>query len=236
MIKKGYEEEFLPRELGLKLMRDLPRSNYREKINLVDNYVKTIKSTFGSTAFEVRYHNEIGFIYWDAEEYALAVAHYKKAITPLDPKDYSYLYFLIICFLIRGERHLKNYASSYKWVDMAFKNMTFIESSFEKLNILKEYADLLKETGEDFDYDTNIIMDIIEDLGFKIALKNPVETIHLLKQNNLEWNKKFGKIVLMKNVSKEEVLDAYKEFKKNCPIKYYRNLASEKIILLNGEL
>ncbi|UCS92155.1 tetratricopeptide repeat protein [Echinicola marina] len=228
-MKEQFNREFLPREIVLKLVRDFGAEQFEQKINLIKDYTRTIKSSFDSRVFKTRYNNEIGFIYWEAQQYESAIPFFRKAIENLNPEDAPFLYFHIIGLLIRCNRHINNYSASFTWVDRAINNLDAAESSFQRLNILGEYTDLLNETNEKFDYDPKMILQIIEDLGFPKQIYNPKETIDSMRRTNKIWNRKLSEIELMGKTDKDSLISIYIQFKKDCPIKWYCGYADEKI-------
>ena len=109
---KDLNKDFLPRELVLKLFTEIPKEKINQRINLVANYAETIKGSMETEAFEVRLHDQFGFIYWEAGSYTKAIEHYTLAIKILRPVDYPFLYFHIVCLLIRCNRLLDKYSGS----------------------------------------------------------------------------------------------------------------------------
>jgi tetratricopeptide (TPR) repeat protein len=235
MKKDQYKKEFLPKEIVLKLRIDIPTSDYNKKIELIKSYSDTIKETFDKKVFEVRLHNEIGFCYWEAGEFSLAILHFQKVIDKLKPQDYPSLYFLVIGLLIRCNRLISDFPESYHWIEIAFKNIFFAESPFDRLNILHEYVDVLIAVNKPFNYDYNkIIEEVIADLGFPEQFTDPVETIISMRNTNLTWNRKLSEITLMQREDKNSLIRAYENYMQNCPIGWYKNDAKDAIDIIKN--
>ncbi|WP_215224706.1 tetratricopeptide repeat protein [Echinicola shivajiensis] len=79
-MKEQFKREFLPKEILLKLASDFGAEQFEQKINLIKDYTLTIKSSFDSRVFKTRYNNEIGFVYWQAEQYESAIKFFRRAI------------------------------------------------------------------------------------------------------------------------------------------------------------
>jgi tetratricopeptide (TPR) repeat protein len=234
MKKEQFNREFLPKEIVLKLLREIPPTNCEQKIKLIKNYTQTIKESFDSDVFEVRFNNEIGLCYWEAKEYALAESHFRK-VNILKPQHYPFLYFLVVGLLIRCNRLISNYVESFYWVDIAVSNIIFADSSFDKLNILKEYVDLLTDTKQAFNHNYNkIIIEIINDLGFPEGLTNPIDTVNSMRNTNLTWNRKLSEIGLTDKKDINSLIKLYESYKEKCPVEWYKKYAEEAIIRIKN--
>lgn len=228
--KAQLQRDFLPKEIVLQLYRDIARDDYSTKISVVSNYANTLTDTWDCTILNLRLNNEIAFFFWDAEEYPMAIQHYLKVVEVLKPEDYPSLYFFIIGQLIRCNRHILNFSESLKWADLAFSQINHTHSSFEKLNILKEYVDLLEDSKEAFSIKyIPVITTVIEDLGFPEVLEDPKVTVNSMKDRNKFWNRKMSKITLMDRNNPQAQIEALEEFQKTCEIGWYKNFAAEML-------
>ena len=212
------KQDFLPNEIVLKLYREFSTSDFEQRIIFFDNYAQSIKDTIDSEVFDIRYNNQIGFLYWEAGEYSRAIVHFKKVLEILKPQDHSFLYFHILVLLIRSSRMICNYSESLYWVEVGFSIMNSASSSFEKLDILGEYADLLIDTNSDFGLSTEIIAQIIDDLGFPEQLSDPIDTINSIRNTHRIWNRKLSEISMKKIPDKNSRINAFEGFKNDCPI------------------
>lgn len=230
MEREQFNREFLNRDMTLKLYRDIPQFDFSTKIGLIKSYTDQIKNSYDSEVFEVRLNNEIGFVYWNAKEYALAIKHFEKVISILKPDDYPFLYFNVVCLLIRSNRLISNYGASLLWVEKAIDNISYSESSFVKLDILNEYVDLILESNQSFNDDfTPIIQFIIDDLGFPEKLRDPKETAKSMKKTNGLWNQKLSKVTLMDKNDKQARIKEFEKYYEACEISWYKNYANDKI-------
>jgi hypothetical protein len=131
----------------------------------------------------------------DAEKHTEAIPHLKKEVDLSIPEKNQF-YFLPIGLLIRSFRKTGEFSRAFKWNEKAI-GLFEHASSFDKLNVLKEYADLIQDSGEAFNpaYKA-IIKEVIDDLEFPEKLEDPIETIYSIDNTHRIWNKKLGEIVL----------------------------------------
>ena len=228
---KDLNKDFLPRELVLKLFTEIPKEKINQRINLVANYAETIKGSMETEAFEVRLHDQFGFIYWEAGSYTKAIEHYTLAIKILRPVDYPFLYFHIVCLLIRCNRLLDKYSDSLNWAEEAFENIEHADSPFQVLTVLNEYVTFIESANISFNpIYTKIAKAVFIKLGFTFKFLDPIETIKLMKKKNLNWNKKLNQIKReSRGKSSSENKKAYLEYKDSVEIKWYADYAATKI-------
>ncbi|MCF0059093.1 hypothetical protein [Dyadobacter sp. CY356] len=226
------QKSFLPKEIFLKLVRDIPRENYAEKLELLDDYINQVKDFFDPDILFVRSNNEIGFIYWEAEKYDLAIIHYEKVLEILGPADYPFLYFNITYILIVCYRSLKQFSPSMQWADIAINNLTCTESTFsDKLSTLSAYMDLLNDAGRPFNEKyTPIIDNVIQEMEFPpVSVVDPLERIKIISQEHKKWNQRLMKVSLMSTENKEENITALKDYIATCEIGWYKKYAARKL-------
>lgn len=228
---KDLNKDFLPRELVLNLFTEIPKEKVNQRINLVANYAKTIKGSMETEAFEVRLHDLFGFIHWEAGSYAKAIEHYALVVKILQPIDSPFLYFHIVCLLIRCNRLLDKYSDSLSWAEKAFENIEHADSSFQVLNVLNEYVTFIESANISFNpIYTKIAKTVFIKLGFTFKFSDPIETIKLMKKINLKWNKKLSQITIeSRGKSSSENKNAYLEYKDSVEIKWYADYAAAKI-------
>ncbi|TND05111.1 MAG: hypothetical protein FD123_3731 [Bacteroidetes bacterium] len=231
MNPQHLQKDFLPKELVLRLVRDIPRENYAEKISLLNKYINEVKDTTDPDVLTVRANNEMGFIYWDAGQYEPAVRHYEKVLEVLAPPDYPFLYFHVSCMLIRCCRLIKQFELSMKWAENTLDKLDHTDSGFEKLNVLGEYADLLTGSGTPFNTKHLPVIDsIIRDLEFpETPADDPVQRINLLRALNKKWNRKLGSMHLADPEKKEELIAALKDYAASCEIGWYKKYAEKRL-------
>lgn len=230
MKDQRYHQDFLPREIVLKLHRDIPKSNVEQRIELIKNHAKQVEADFEKEVYEVKLNTELGFCYWEAHQYSQSILYLEKVIAILKPELDDTIYFLSIGLLIRGNRILQNYQSALRWAESAFKNIHLTDSSFLKLNILEDYAALISDSQGTFKEGYKIIItEVIHTLGFPEKGDNPLEVIHAMKAMNLTWNRKLREITLDSNKDLDADILAFERFRQNCPIRWYREYA-ENII------
>lgn len=226
-------KDFFPKEIVLKLHKEIPSSNYLKKIEMVKAYANEVSQSYDKDVLEIKLNNEIGFWYWDAEEYPFAIEHFEKAIDLLKPHDYPSLYFHIIGMLVRCNRLISNYGESMEWIKTAFRQIDHTHSYFEKLNVLNEYVDLLDDSKRLFDLDyIPIIKTVIDELGFPEKLGKPIETIQSMRNRNLYWNQKLMDVKLMNRGNKDRLIEELTYFMESCEIDWYKRYVKDQIILL----
>lgn len=229
--------DFLPKEIVLKLYREIPNGDYQQQIDLVNSYAETIKASMDPDVYAVKLHHQIGFCYWEAGAYPQAILRFKKVIENLAPHQHPSFYFQVIGLLIRCNRMLSEFGESFYWIEVAFNNLEATASSFEKLNILKEYVDVLTDANEPFNKDYEpIIEHIISDLGFPQKLIDPIETVIAMRETNHIWNRKLGELELSQAQIEDtnQIIQDYENFRKYCPIEWYRKYAENAINIRKG--
>ncbi|WP_439484380.1 hypothetical protein [Cyclobacterium plantarum] len=111
-------------------------------------------------------------------------------------------------------------------------NLRATASSFEKLNILKEYVDVLTDANKPFNKDYEPIIEyVIADLGFPQKLIDPIETIIAMRDANHVWNHKLSELAISRAQIEDtnQIKKDYKNFRKHCPIEWYRKYAEDAI-------
>jgi predicted nucleotide-binding protein (sugar kinase/HSP70/actin superfamily) len=231
MNKEQLKPEFLPKEIALQLHGEMEASDYKSRIKLVNEYAESIRHSFDNEVFEVKLNNELGFLYWQGNQFHSAIKHYEKVVNILQAKHYPWVYFQTIGMLCRCNRLIKEYQKSYHWIMLAFEQSDLFNSSFDGLLLLTEYKDLLSDSEMAFDGSyMKIITTIIEDLDFpEISLTNPILAIQKLQKMNLKWNRELSRITLMPRENKEAILDEFEKYEKACEIGWYRSYAKESI-------
>ncbi|MDN3687423.1 hypothetical protein [Cyclobacterium jeungdonense] len=227
-----FTSDFLPKEIVLKLYRDVPIWDYQQQIDLVNSYAETVKETMDPDVFDIKLHHQIGFCYWQADAHPQAIVHYKKVIEKLKPHHYPFLYFNVISLLIRCNRLIAEFSESFYWCGIAFKYLEATTSSFDKLNILTEYVDVLADANESFNKEYEpIIKYVIADLGFPETLTDPLETVNAMRTTNHIWNRKLSDVELSQVhlEDTDQIIRAFENFKQHCPIEWYRNYAENAI-------
>ncbi|GGF27911.1 hypothetical protein [Echinicola rosea] len=91
MNKAQLQRDWMPKELVLKLHRNLVPSNWEEKIRLLDNFFAHQEDMMDADVLYIRKNEQYAFFYWEAERYELSIIHYEKALTLLKPTDCPFL-------------------------------------------------------------------------------------------------------------------------------------------------
>lgn len=232
MNSEELKTDFLPKEIVLKLVRDIPRENYAEKFAILDEYVNRVKDSFDPDVISIKSNQEKGFIYWDAEKYDLAVIHYEKVLEILGPSDYPFLYFSITYMLITCYRLLKQFGPSMQWAETALDNLTCTNTSFDdKLSILTAYTDLLNEVDIPFNEKyTTIIEKVIQESDFPpVSAVGPLERIKIINREHKKWNQKLMKISLISRENRDELTTALKDYIASCEIGWYKKYAAKML-------
>lgn len=226
------KKDFLPKEIILKLMLDIPRENYSEKLEILDNYINQVKDSFEQDILLIKSNNQKGFIYWEAEKYNLAIKHYEKVLEILGPSDYPFLYFHIAYMLITCYRLTKQFGPSMQWAETALNNLNCTDSSFgDKLGILTAYTELLEEAGRPFNEKyTEIIDNVIQELEFPpVSAVEPIKRIKKISQEHKKWNQQLMKVDLISRENKGELTTALKDYVASCEIGWYKKYAAQRL-------
>lgn len=228
---------FIADEVMLKLIRDIPQENYEEKLELIEAEKERVEGTFDAAALNIRYHNERGFAYWQAEKLEEALEEFGEAQQALPPADYPSFYMGLLRFLISINRRLGNFEDAQTWVDAAVAHLAETESSFDRLSILEEYVLLLGDTEAAFDAQYQPLIDTAKtELDFQIQLSgNAVADVNTMRELHLEWNQRFGRIMVDHDkLSKQGLISRMQQYKNECPIGWYQAHAQDQIDRLNG--
>ncbi len=229
--------DFLTKEVVLQLYRDTPLADYKTRIATLEKHANPLKSTYDAEVYEVKMNDHIGFFYFEAKKYSLAIEHFSKVLEIMKPEDYPFLYFHVLGLLIRCNRLIKNYDEAVLWFETGVSTIEKVDSSFEKLNLLQEYVDLLLDARKIFNQEYNwIIQSIIDDLGFPETLSEPVQTIQSMRERNRIWNRNLGKIKLLGRDNKTLMLIKMEEYYQNCEIQWYKNYAADRIAELKAKI
>lgn len=211
-------------------MVDIPRENYAEKLEILDNYIDQVKDSFEPDILLINSNQEKGMIYWDAEKYDLAIPHYEKVMEVLGSLDLSYYH--VAYMLITCNRLNKQWGPSLKWATSTLDNLNNTHSSFyNKLSILNAYSDLLQETGMAFDEKyTPLIDKVILEMGFPpVPAIAPIERIKIIEQEHKNWNHRLMKVDQISKANKKEIIIALKDYISSCDIGWYKNYAAKRL-------
>ncbi|AWW30712.1 hypothetical protein DN752_11565 [Echinicola strongylocentroti] len=230
MNKAQLQRGCMPKELVLKLNQDLSPSDWKEKIRLLEEFFASQEDKMDADVLFIRKNEKFAFYYWEAEQYELSIIHYEKALTLLQPTDYPFLYHFITLQLITCYRHLGKYDAALVWFETALVNFTEENHSFELLNLLKSYVDILEATDGFFDENhMPFIQRVVADAGFPQPDDNPKTAIKSLSAMHLEWNMKLSMLYIDSNDGKIDRKTALKEYAATCPIGWYRDYAKERL-------
>ncbi|PIQ19789.1 MAG: hypothetical protein COW65_18735 [Cytophagales bacterium CG18_big_fil_WC_8_21_14_2_50_42_9] len=231
------QKDFLPKEIVLKLIRDVPKENYSEKLEILDNYINQVKDSFDADILLIKSNQEKGFIYWDAGKFDLAIKHYENVLEILAPADSPFIYFHIACMLITCYRLIEQFGSSMEWAETALGNLNSTDSSFyNKLSILTAYTDLLNETGTPFrEKYTAIIDDLVQELEFPpVPVVEPIQKIKIISQEHKKWNQQLMQVHLIGMENKEKLITALKVYVASCEIGWYKKYAEQTLIRIEN--
>jgi len=231
MIEAQLKNDFLPKEIVIKLHRDLDPLDYKSRIKLVNQYAESIKSSFDDEVYQIKLNQELALLYWQGNQFHSAIEHYEQVVYKLQPEQYPMVYFHTIAMLCRCNRLIADYQQAHKWINLAFEQIHLSDSSFDNLYLLKEYADLILDYEISFDNKhIPIIKSVIKDLEFpELSLKQPLETIQFLSKMNSKWNRELSRISLMPGENIKAILSELKKYVKSCEIGWYRNYANKRI-------
>lgn len=216
--------EFFSTEVTLKLYREFDLTDYESRISFVKEEAEKIRQFFDEDVFEKKLNNKIAHCYLDAEKYAEAIPHLEREVE-LSNLENNQFYFFPIWLLIRSNRETGNFSGAFKWNEKAIGLFEYA-SSFDKLNVFKEYADLVSDSDEAFNPDySHFIQEIITDLGFSENLEDPIKTIYSMVESNRVWNRKLGEMLMTKGLDQKEKLRLNQEYQDTCEIGWYRDYA-----------
>ncbi|NMM47680.1 tetratricopeptide repeat protein [Marinigracilibium pacificum] len=232
-----YSKDLLSKETTLKLYQDISITKVEDKIRLIIHEADIVRSSFDDDVFQVKLNNQIGFCYWEVGDYQKAITHFEKVIDLLNPEEDISLFFLTLNLLIKCNRLTSNYEKGFHWSSIAFNNIDKSKSPFEKLHLLTEYAGLVTDSKTKFDDDfIKFILDVINQFGMNINVNSPIEAINEIHIINGTWNRKYSEIILTNTKDIAASIELYEEYKRNCPIEFYKNLANEKLVKLKSKL
>lgn len=210
----------LPKELVLKLYEN---GDYQNKYNLLTEYFEREKEKYSQEIINFNLNYQLGFLSYNYGKHQSVIEYLEKVIKPLRPGELPSVYYLAIILLIRCTKHKNNYDESHKWAIKSLESIDSAASDFDKLSLLKEYADLLTEAKLDFDSKYTVhIHTVIKNLGFSIKLEEPIVTIQKLASLNKDWNLKLSKIVIS-GKSEGELKKIYTKFVEECETGWYKN-------------
>jgi hypothetical protein len=93
MIEAQLKNDFLPKEIVIKLHRDLDPSDYKSRIKLVNEYAESIKSSFDDEVYQIKLNQELALLYWQGNQFHSAIEHYEQVVHRLQPEQYPMVYF-----------------------------------------------------------------------------------------------------------------------------------------------
>ena len=228
MKKEDFEKDLMPPELVLKLTRDIPSNNYKEKLSLLHEHFEKLKASnlYHAEVLELKKDEQIAFIYWDASQFEESAFYYEKILNSLTPELAPNSYSMATFMVIRSYRLNRNYSASALWAEKILDKPELL-SSFSKLDALSEYVDLINETLSEFNRNyVSIILQIITELGFPVEYKdNPVESIAKIKELNRKWNLKMP----TRRLPDSERKKSWEEYINECEVGWYKNYAKERL-------
>lgn len=228
MSKEKPHREFFSKEVVLKLYRGFDLSDYESRIAFVKEEAEKVRRRFDKEIFDKNLSNKIAHIYLDAEKYAEAIPYF-ETVVQLSKAETDAFYLFPIWLLVRCNREIGQFSQAFKWNEKAISLFEFA-SSFDKLNVLKEYADLIQDSGDAFNSTyKSIIQDIIDDLGFPEKLENPIETIYSMVKTNRNCSRELGKIHIQAGLDQKTKLKLFQEYYNACEMDWYKNHVAEII-------
>ncbi len=227
MTSEARSQEFMSREIVMKLHNELKDADSKTQIDAFLEYVESVKDRFDEKVIAYQSQKEIGFIHFHHQEYLEALPFLEKAAKAKSADRYSK--HLIYIILIRINRFLKRSQESLFWTDEALKAIKVDDSAFRLVDVLKEYADLCKDASLSFDLKYEpLIHTIVKELGFPVKELEPLEYVFYLGELNHYWNIRLCRLHI-KEMAKEEKKNAFQEFIETCEIRWYQDYA-QKIV------
>ncbi|QDH78416.1 tetratricopeptide repeat protein [Echinicola soli] len=230
MDKVQLQRDFMPKDLVLKLHRDIPQYDWKQKMSVLDDFFASQEGKMDADVLFIRKNEQYAFFYWESDQYELSINHYEKALTLLKPSDYPFLYHIITLQLIACYHYLGHYDAALVWFETALLNLSEENHSFQLLALLKSYVDILEDTGSSFDErHLPLIQRVVDDAGFPQPDENPKTAIKSLSAMHSEWNKKLSILYIDSNDGKIDQKTALQEYADTCPIGWYRDHARERL-------
>ncbi|WP_041738325.1 hypothetical protein [Echinicola vietnamensis] len=230
MDKTQLKKDIMPKELVLKLHRDIPPTDWIHKIRLLDEFFDSVAPKLDEDVLFIKRHEQYGFFLWEAGEWSRAIEHYERALTKLEAADNPFLYHIVTLQLITCYQHLENYRAAMVWFETAMLNLTPGHHAFERLGLLEKYVQLLEATAQPFDEKyLPIIQQVVDEAGFPPPEEHPKSAIKSLSAMHLEWNQKLSKLYLDAKKGKIDLHDSLKAYAETCPIGWYRDHVNERL-------
>jgi tetratricopeptide (TPR) repeat protein len=230
MEQERYNVEFLTPELTIRLWRDFEDDQYEAKIALIREYAATIQSTLDPEVFEVQLNQQIGFCYYNGGQHQKAISCYKTILEILKPEASPMKYFLTIGLIIRCFRITGNYDQAFFWAKKAFAEVVHAPGFNFKLDLLKDYADLISDSKQEFDQSyLPIIQSVIDEAGFPQKLADPISAINSMREMYQYWNRELMELTVAHHQNKESLLEEYQQYHDSCEIGWYKDYADKAI-------
>ncbi|PZX53437.1 hypothetical protein LV84_03161 [Algoriphagus ratkowskyi] len=234
MNREQLQKDIFPAELILKLFGN--ETKLPDKITLINDYIEGVKGSYDAEVLKIIQNNQIAHIYWEAGNYEHAIAHFEIVVENMEPEDKPSLYFLALNLLIRSNRMLSKIEKALTWSIQALNNSHIATENYRLIN-LKEYAELLTDTEENFDDKyLPVIKSIIDFYGIPIEVNDPIDTVKLIHQMHSYWAKKLT--VLEAKIRKSDpdmMIREYEEYASSCEIEWYRNYAENSLERLKNK-
>lgn len=222
-----FKKDIFPKDFVLQLYTKFSTENYKERLQLLDNFFEQNKATIDLDVLKLNVNSLKGLVLFQAEKYKEATDFLKSALLfpiHLNP----YFYFINITLLIACYRLLEEYLQAKELIFQAINNLQESENSFELLKLMEEYFLIFPYLNEKTPDTLFPLMEKIEkDLEF---FDFPTESIHdrvlYLATLNKTTSRAYGNICIGAGDDKIQKL---KDFIAECKLPFYAKLAEEQI-------
>ena len=231
MNKDQLKKDFLSAELMMKMHSALTARDFEEKIWLVHAYAQSQIANLDEDVLQLKLNHEIGFIYYEAAQFASAISFFEKVVYQLKPSDHELLYFLDLSLLVKCNLALEQFTQAKVWIEKALAELGHDRGIFQRLSLVEDYAEYLEAAGDTFaDAYISLLDSIVDELGFDESLPaDPLERLAIISQKNAIWNRKLMKIELQHRHQPEARKKALADYLKNCTIKWYRDYVRQRL-------
>jgi tetratricopeptide (TPR) repeat protein len=231
MNKDQLNKDFLSAELLLKMHSELTAKDFEEKIRLVQDYARSQKASWDEDVLQLKLNHEVGYIYYEAAQFASAITYLEKVVHQLSPSDHDLLYFLDLSLLVKSNLALQQFDQAKEWIEKALAELSQDSGIFQRLSIMEDYAEYLQAAGDTFaDGYVPLLDGIVDELGFDKPLPaEPPERLALISRENAIWNRKLMKIELQTRHQPEKRQMALNAYLQKCEIAWYRDYARQSL-------
>lgn len=225
-----------PKEYILDLYTRFSPDKVEERIGFINDFIEQNKNKIDPSFLEKNIPGQKAMVYYEGKQYKTAAEYFIQSLEKHTPDDMLYFHehnMVARCYRLSGE-----YTESEKWLMKGYAQKHLMAHALELLDWLDDYVALLNDTDRKLpaSFIPDIEMIVLETgmSGIPFTEDDPGKAVMAMKNLNHTENISFSRVALVLNKDREEGMKQLKAFMAASKIRFYADMAREKLAQMEG--